>query len=383
MKKIIIASILLCLHGLLVAQSQGNMTAVPERPSPGDEIKITYNPSRIPLKNSSVVSAIVYAYVNYRWQVLDLPLQKSGKSWQGKLKSSPEWGFFAVKFMAGDSIDNNNDQGYGVMFYDKGRTAPGAYAGWGLLRSPSYGYGIPNYYKNFRISDTATYFWMNQEISFHPNEASVALSIPFAQSLLRYSGKNAMARLNNVIAFLTKKGTEDALWRAHKVQLLAGPKEKADSLQAAIVQQFPNGNLAKLKAYQAMQFEKDAAKKLVLSKEFLQWFPEANASKEFDDANLIKYSTVYNNIVLMSDKESYAVMKQYINELPYASVIFLYYKLIDIMHKRKDMPDAELHPPSVMLFNRIEQFKSVVPNEYWYLSPKEWMQQIEKDMASF
>lgn len=369
------------------AQSK-NFEYNPVHPLPGSSIQITYDTKGTPLSGQKSVHGIVYAYSNYNWHTTDLNLTPTG---EGKFKATlpldKDFGLAAIKFLGGDSTDNNNDNAYVIMATDAKRAginAPSAYAGWSFLRADKQGYGVPGYFKKpVNLSDTAFYYWLNNEIMWHSAEAGEVLAVPFARSIQAFQGDAGMPRIKNIVKFLQQKDSEVNLLRARSI--LAGvlkDKFRTDSLDSVMIKRFPNGELAKVNAYKAYNLERDAEKKRALGEAFLKKFPQNKAYNDFDKEFRINYSNIYQTIIIIASmKKDYTPLNQYLNELDFPAFVNLHYKLIEIWHNRKDIPDAELLPYANKMFTRMEQTKDVVPADYWYLSPMQWKAQYEQFLA--
>lgn len=359
-----------------------NFTYTPQKPLPGDHVEISYNPSGTPLAGKKEVHAIVYSFNNYRWQTSDLKLEPSGSGFKASLQLDKNCGIAAFKFISADSTDNGHDEGYAIMTIDPehpGINAAGAYAGWGFLRSENRGYGVPGYYKSLSISDTAFYFWMNNEIKWHPKEASHIIAVPFARSVYAYEGEAAIPRIHRVIDFLKKSGSEDDLLSIRTIYLqVLKQKTVADSLDTVMIKQFPKGSIARLKAYKAFASERNLEQMRSKGEQFLTDFPQASTNQEFDEQNRIDYANAYQAVIILGFmQKDDAALNRYINQLPFSALINLYYKIIEIPHDRKDQPDTYLLPYAQQLFSRMEALKNVVPADSWYLSPLQWREQYE------
>lgn len=371
------------------AQQSSNFTYEPQKPLPGQTIEITYDPTGTPLAGQKDVHAIVYAYNNYRWQTSDLSFKPAANNkFNATLALDKSFGLVSLKFVAGDSTDNSNDMSYTIMAAAPAGSpynAPGAYAGWGLLRANRFGYGIPGYFKKEpKLTDTAFYYWMNNEITRHPKESSEELAVPFAQGVLVYQKEAAIPRIRNVINFLNKQGGEENLLKIRKIYAtVLGQKTSVDSLDEVMVKEFPKGNVAALRAYKHMNQERDYNKKSALAEQFLADFPASQANKQFDSDNNISYSSVYQTLVILNVmNKNYDIIKKYINEMSYSTLINIYYKVIQIAHDRKDVADEKLYPYAKLIVDRMDLLRSQKPDEYWYLSPLEWQKQFDGYFAS-
>ena len=230
------------------------------------------------------------------------------------------------------------------------------------------------------IKDSAVYFWMNQEISFHPKEASEALAVPFSQALYNMQGEPSLPRINRVIAFLGKNATEENSMKIWAIMNATGKSKTAiDSLEQVILASYPNGNLAKAKAFKEFNFERDFNKKIELGKAFLKQFPYKETELRFNEKHYINYTSVYLSIALQGViKKDFSPLVALSTELPFNSLATIYYKCIEIAHKRKDVDDQTLLEPSMALMKRMESFKNQRPAEYWFLSPYEWSLEYDK-----
>ncbi|WP_169927076.1 TlpA disulfide reductase family protein [Mucilaginibacter auburnensis] len=372
---------MLALCSTIKAQEK-NFVFEPQRPKPGETVQITYDPEGTPLEGQKLVKAVVYSYSNYAWKASDVHLHQVGNQYKASVTLDKQCGLVAFKFKGGDSTDTNNEKGYAFMTIDPEHpsvNAPGAYAGWGFLRSQNRGYGIPGYYKNLAISDTAFYYWMNNEISWHSKEAGTKIAVPFSKATYAYQGDVALPRLQRVIAYLTKESGEDNMLRVRQIYLqVLKRKASADSLDAVLLERYPKGSIARLNAYKVFTATRDQDMMQKLSSKFLEEFP-TTTNAEFDEQNGVKYGNVYQAAILLSvAKGDYTVLDRYVNQLPLATLINLYYKVIEIPHKRKDIPDEKLLPYAVKLAKRIEEIKNTPQPEGWYLSPEEWSDQCEK-----
>ncbi|WP_432328262.1 TlpA family protein disulfide reductase [Mucilaginibacter sp. P25] len=378
--KLLLVLSLIGLYSVVSAQDK-HFTFEPETPKPGETVQITYDPAGTPLAGKKDIQGIVYSYNNYHWQTSDLPMQQSGNVYKAALILDKKCGLAAFKFKSGDTTDNGNDQGYAIMTIDPehpGVNAAGAYAGWGLLRSQSRGYGVPGYYKNLAISDTAFYFWMNNEVKWHPQEASQVLAVPFAQSLYAYQKEKGLPRIDRVIAYLYKVGGEDNLMRIRQIYMgTLNRKSSADSLSDIILVKYPKGSLARLKAYRAFTSERKPDQMVIKATEFLKEFPQTTDA-EFDLQNNLSYTNAYQAVILISAmKGDYSPIEKSASNLSISALINIYYKLIQIPHDRKDLPDTKLLPYAKILVSRMDEVKNIVPADYWYFSPSEWHEQYE------
>jgi len=373
--------------GVAFAQTPTSFRIVPEKANPGQDIEIVYDAAGTILNNQKNVSAVVYAYRNYKWYASDLNLRGSGKVWKAPYKVPADCGIIAVKFKADTLVDNNKEEGYFTMFLDKDRAgliAKGAYAGWGLARSPKYGMDIPGYIKFEGISDSATYHWLNQEISFNQSAKSV-LVYPYALATKATYKNDAGPRLQKVLNYLKRADASEVdLLNARKILVrIVQDKATADSVDKVMLQRFPKGSLARLNAFKAMPVGSDVSLLLKSNRQFLIDFPEQGGNEEFARENRIDYPTIYQNIIVLgtyADK-NYAELDKYIGKIPFSILPTLYYKIVEIPFSRKEVSEKALLPVSEKIIKRIEMLRDNRPDEYAYFSPEEWVKFVNGSIA--
>lgn len=368
------------------SQTKPNFRSIPEIVHNGDTIKVEYDASNTILKDRKV-SAVMYSYQDYIWYASDVTLNGKNNNWSVSVIVPKNCGLLAFKFKADTLVDNNHDQGYFFMLKDKKRAgimAKSAYAGWAFSRSPKYGKDIPNYIKFDGISDSATYHWLNQEITYNQESKSV-LVYPYAVATNATFKNDAPPRLQRILAYLKRAdATESDLLNARKILVtLLQDKKTADSVDKVLMQKFPHGSLARLAAFKAIPTGSDMKPMLEGFRKFLTDFPEAGTDKAFNEDNRINYDLIKQSIIVFSSyaEKNYTDLDKYLNELSFGMINNLYYKIVDIPLKRKEVAEKILLPVSEKLVKRLEFIRVNRPAEYSYLSPKEWVEMVNNAMA--
>lgn len=384
---IILAGLVFGLSLLTSAQVASNVSCVPEKPVQGDDIHLTYTPTN-GITQKDEVSGIIYLFQNYKWEVDDLSLKKEGDNWTSTYKLPENCGLFALKFYV-DTIVDTNPKGYGYVWFVYAKDsalAAGAYAAWGLMRSPDYAYTIPDYFElpASAIADSVTYFWINQEISFHQKEAAPVLAYEYAKSLEKSGMTDGSEKIQRCLQYLMNNPTEKNLLKAEAIyRTVLNNSEKADSVNKINIGKYPLGAISRLTAYRTANLERDMDKHLKLFSEFLVNYPEREADKEFNDANFISYDNIYLSFLLWDlYNNKWESIAEYTPKLSLFGAINAYYKAIDIAHKRKDKTDEFLYPYAKIIIDRILETKDPKPDAYQFLSPKQWDNEFESLMAS-
>lgn len=360
----------------------------PERPVAGQPITISYSPAGTPLAGKAGVRAVVYNFLvdNLRWVAQDVALQPGAKSGELTGRFTPEAGagFTAYKFVAADgTTDNHRDQGYIYMLGDAARPgllAPGAYMGYGVLRKPDFGLGIPGYFDKYTIGNDALFYWLSQELRYHPEEGP-ALMPQFLGALKAYQPDTYQPRARHGLALASRQPNlreVDLLGIYYGYASVLGDKTKADSVAQVLNQRFPQGYLARQTQYNEIKFLRDATQKLARWEAFLQAYQPA-AAYEVPARYAIDYDRAYQDIILLHmAQKDYAALNTYVPKLRYAGLITMYYKAVEISIRPNLLTPAQALPYATLLMTRIDAMRNQRPEEFAYLSPQEWQQYFAK-----
>lgn len=383
---ILLSLFLLCCNVFSFAQGPANFTFLPEQPENGKTVEIHYSTKGTPLAGKKKIAAVIYEFNNYKWEAVDLAFTGANDSWKATLNVPENCGIIAFKFKADTLVDNNKDQGYFMILRDKDRkglNAPGGYAGWGLARSPKLNRMIPGYMKFNGISDTASYYWLSQEIAYN-QQSKATLVMPYAIAVKNYLKDGAGTKLGLVVKFLTRAdASEDELLKARTITgNLLGDLKAKDSIDVVLKARFPKGSLARLAAFKTIGAQKEMADVVKISEQFLADYP-VSTNAAFDAENRINYGVIYQNIILISQYlyKNTAALDKYISFIPYETLGNLYYKAVEIPFSRKDQSPQTLFPTSELLIKRYDYFLANKPEEYGYLTASEWKDEMNRSRA--
>ena len=354
----------------LDGSSQG---IVPGRVIAGEDLSITCHG-----RNVAGVSVVMYVYDTlYRWHVYEQGMSKTDdSSWTTKFVMPAPAGFVAYKFRIGEEVDNNKDMGYFTMVYRKdGRYMPGAEAGYGLIRSPGYEMGVPGYFRQFTISDTATWMWLSNEI-LRNQGARTALVLPYLRAERRAFPERLAAEAGRALYYLLNLRTgEEPMIKAWIIcKELLHDTLRADSIRQVAIMQYPGGGLARLEAYNRTLKARSIDERSATAKAFIKDFPYKDEEERMDQLLGINYYTVYRTactIDIAAKKPE--IVLEYKNSMPLDNIPEAYYKTVEIPYEDwKTMEAGQAFPLSDALYQRMLFFYDHPSARYWYDSPSEW-----------
>lgn len=252
-----------------------------EKPQAGSLISFNYQATGGPLENHDTLSCTVYLYEDYLWRMDDVTLTRVEKNqWKGTYQLSDNCALFALSFLAGEMwnrIIDNNDENGGYVFTTldtQGKMLPGGYLGWGTFRKPSC-FHIGNYFQKFDIQDEAVEMWTTKEMEHYAANLPKFVDIYMNMVALRMGEKNKKA-----VDFLFQKinkefavtefiyATFENIYR-FKLQ----DKEKADSIKAIVLKQYPNGFTARAQMFHQIEAMPLGEERLTQTEGFFKKYP--------------------------------------------------------------------------------------------------------------
>lgn len=357
----------------------------PEHPNPGDEVTLTYDASNGPLSNAKYVNGVVYTYDNFKWLINDITLKADGdKKWTAKMKLSDHASFINCVFKSDTIVDRGEKMPHAYMFAQ----VPGAYTGWGLLRSRAFMDEVPNVvHDSAYIRDEVGLMWIKYELQYHPetrkNVFSYGLKFkqqstegdvsPIFKKELRFilSENN----LSNVTQYQIQK----------TLGLMPQPANKAftDSVQKVLVTKYPNGVWARDLEIKKIFNEADFNKKVALYNAFEKNFPQSNFQDVLTDTEALFYDKMYKaiayNYIVKNKDYNYAINN--VKKASYGIVLDYAWHLVSIPFDR-DQEGSEktsletLKKYADVIYPELESREAFVPKEYAQkLSLKEWQEQ--------
>lgn len=378
------------------AQHSSVLKTVPSLPKQNEPLTILYHPAPA----DSPISVLAYVYDTlYRWRVYELPMRPAGDTaWAADWMLPGNAGFvaYAVHTTAGN--DNFNDQGaFTMVRSDHAAYQAGAEAGYGLLRAPAYGLGVPGYFKNFSISDTAAYMWLSNEIIRHHNSA-MKLVLPYVRAKLRFLRNEGRPEVVRAVDYLLRLkqvelsglpsdggGAEEPLVKAYIVcSQYLGDSARADSIRNVILVQWPHGALARLEAWQKANHATKADDRLKLTKAFVTTFPYDEAHAQMDHILGIDYYRIFRDLLAISIAQGHSEAVGLYGLLPLYNIPEAYYKAVEIPYddwKSKDA--AHAYGLSDTLYRMMLFYCRHQPASMWYYSPREWSELTEKTFSSY
>lgn len=363
----------------------------PEHPNPGDEITITYNAAGGPLSNAMYVNGVVYTFDNFKWLANDITLKAVGdKKWETKMKLSNHASFINCVFKSDTIADKGGKFPHVYMFAQ----VPGAYIGWGILRSRAFENEVPNVvHDSAYIADQVGLMWINYELKYHPESRKKIFYYGLKLKQLA-SGKDESAAIKKELRSLLTDTNLDhtAQYDIQKtLNLLENTANKAfiDSVQKVLVTQYPLGVLARDRKIQEIFREVDFAKKVKLYADFEKNFPQNKFEDVYTDLESLYYDKMVKSIAYsyIVNNKDYNYALNSIKTVSFRNLLDYHWHLVSIPFNR-DHDGIEkssietLKKYADMIMGELENRLTFIPKMYeGKLSLNEWKQQALQMLA--
>ncbi|OOV20389.1 TlpA disulfide reductase family protein [Flavobacterium sp. LM4] len=361
------------------------LTLSPEHPNPGDEVIITYNAANGPLANAMYVNGVVYTYDNFKWITNDVTLKAAGdKKWETKMKLSAHASFINCVFKSDTIVDKGEKMPHGYMFAQ----VPGAYTGWGILRSRAFENEVPNVvHDSAYIADQVGLMWINYELQYHPESRKKIFYYGLKLKKLASGKEQSVAIKKELRSLLTDTNLDHTTqYDVQKtLNLLENTKDKvfSDSVQNVLVAKYPYGVLARDKQIQEIFREVDFAKKVKSYTEFEKNFPQNKFEDVYTDIESLFYDKMIKSIVYgyIVNNKDYTYALNSVKKVSFGNLLDYHWHLVSIPFDR-DHDGIEkasietLKKYADIIMPEIENRLTFVPKMYaGKLSLKEWQEQ--------
>ena len=253
------------------AQTDSHLNLSDKYPAAGEKVIFTYDPSGTVVDGKKDVSAVVYYLDNKDYPTMDIDLKADGKLLKGEINVNQAAKAFFIKISSGESVDNNNDNGYVYLVYKDKQPVEGAYASEALI----YSY-IGKRYAQIKPDTKTAIDLYKKEFNLYPKSEKEYQSNYY---VLIARSPVYKAAVDQKIIDLEKSTDEKDLLLATNLLTTAKNIKQADSLNKVIKTLFPNGLTAKNELGASVMREKDLSKKDSLYNVFIKQFPGDPADK--------------------------------------------------------------------------------------------------------
>ncbi|MDR2906965.1 MAG: TlpA family protein disulfide reductase [Bacteroidales bacterium] len=396
MKKILLLILISLMSAAICAQDAKPWQVIPQYPTDSTETTITYNSNLTSLAGSKAITGVIYFCIDGDWTAQDLDLKCDNGIYTSTFPIPNRAILFLCKFYneTGDWDTGPSAIGsYGMFMYDIANNRPRARGGAFLYRSLAYSksfekYAVSGYLKDeHKVDDSTT----NTIIRFQAALPQTATQALYFFNYLRNSLEPGVHN-EKIAGDIDKLSTienmdEIVLIRAAETsRTILKNQGKADSIEATILERFPDGLLARDREIRRLFSEKDYEKKFSGLEAFVKRFPSENYTQPQTPADEIFYYRLYWDILRQLPDKAYNldVLAKYLPMMTFPDVLEAYHRSIYLPFDKKLKTADELRPYAEIIFAELNKringtedlFYSA--NKRARYSPAQWHQQALK-----
>jgi Thiol-disulfide isomerase and thioredoxins len=227
------------------------------------------------------------------------------------------------------------------------------------------------------VSDTIVYHWLDQEVR-NCRASNVPMASLYIEAMRSANIDNVENEAKRVVKYLLNEGSEDALLGAMRITQMSN-SQQSDSISKAILAKYPKGKWALKCQYDLVIKVKDDNQKKGAFLQLLNDFPRNDEFDSMLDAYGHTYDGIYQTIIYIdyinNQNDS---MLSYVHKMSFGGVLNVFYRLVDIPHKRKDITDKELYPLAKNIVDYLDVIRKTKPYRYAYLTDSEWENKVER-----
>jgi len=255
------------------AQTDSHVILSDSYPKAGETVTVTFDPAGTVVDGKSNITAIVYYLDNKDYPAADIDLKPESGLLKGNISIPDQAKAFYIKISADNQVDNNNEKGYVYLVYKGKQPVPGAYASEAYMLTSGMGTQLAKIKMIDKDAGLALY---KQEFDLYPQSEK-----EYQANYYLYLARNPeyKAQVADKIESLEKSSDEKDLMLAANLLRMTKNIKAAESLNAVIKSQFPEGTVAKNELGMAFSRQQDVAKKDSLYHVYIDKFPESATDK--------------------------------------------------------------------------------------------------------
>lgn len=290
----------------LLGAAQQHFEVMTKKPVPGSVIVIEYMPRNTALQGVKDVEAVAYLLEGALPLAKNIPLVQEGGIFRGKVKTNDSTRAVFFAFSKDELRDNNNDEGYYTVLYDKkGNVVPGA----GLALAQAFG----NYggIWGLKRSKEKSEEWSQKEFANPAAKTKFATEYFSFLSRSKEEADKALLKAEMAKALQGGKLSEADLLKVRMLyQNALKDKQSAEAVTAQLTKRFPNGIWLRNDVVSTFYKQKTLAEKL---KAFNEYTTNAGPLTKDEEATIGNMASSL--AVMYADSGNYDAAKAYLAKI--------------------------------------------------------------------
>ena len=219
--------------------TEGPLTLSSAKPQTGERLTIQYKTDSGKLAGQANPECTLYYAVKKKVYAISLQLTDSAKALHGSFTLPDSAQTFALKFSAGDAVDDNGGKGYVFPVYKSGNPVPG-----GLAAESGFYSGLGSYVLGIKSNSDTAVSLLEKDITANP-EIKSDWETTYLSELITVKKDSAYPVVLSAIPSLLsgKKVQESDYMAVRGLYSRMKMTPEADSMKTVILHKFPKGTM--------------------------------------------------------------------------------------------------------------------------------------------
>lgn len=270
-----ICALLFCLS--LQAQ---HLTISPEKPSPGEIIKLSYDPSGSALEGQTEIEFVAFLFENDLPKAKEILMAAKDGLFTGQIITTTKTQAvaFSIKDTTGEKADDGAGKGYKTLCYDQ--TTGNPVSGANLAKAAMY----TTYARllNIERNEEKAFNLVKQEFKTDPAaKANPDYYSIYATLAKRQDDAEALGEITQEVARISKlkKAEEEQLQLGYELALTIEDNEQSDAFKKTLLEKYPKSELVQKELRDNFRATKDLSTQLVFFDKYQQRFGQQENAK--------------------------------------------------------------------------------------------------------
>ncbi|OQX89030.1 hypothetical protein B6D60_00300 [candidate division KSB1 bacterium 4484_87] len=350
-------------------KEQGTFTFLPENPQQGQEVVVKYHPKGTPLESAKTVEMLAYQFFGPEMPtVINAAMEKKEGKWTATFTPADSATLVAVNFRSGETVDNNDRQGYFIKLYDdEGNVAAGANG------SLAYIFYTGAYPLDIKTDRPRALRLLNEEFAAHPGlkEKLFSLYLDLIVRTDRENGKEKVKAILDSIEALPEISLKQKELLASWYNRV-GEQEKSDKYYQEVIKADPTGTFAEMRQFKEFRAYQDVNKKIAFYKNYSKNFPKG------------RYTDYISSVILrdLAQKKQFDVAENFISNIVLEPTATMYNSLAwDMVEEGINLNSAaQIAKKGVELARK--QLDAPISEKPSYLTEAEWRERLKTPLGN-
>jgi thiol-disulfide isomerase/thioredoxin len=303
-------SICLTICALLLGLSlqAQHLTISPEKPSPGETLKLSYDPSGSALEGQTEIEVVAFLFENDQPKAKEVVMAVKDGIFTGQLNTTTNTQAvaFSIKDLNEEKVDDGDGKGYKTLCYEQatGKPVPGA----NMAKAAMY--TTYSRFLNIDRNQEKAFNLVKQEFKNYPSaKSNPDYFTTYAALAKRQDDADALGEISEEIKRISslKKADEEQLQLGYELAMTIEDNVQSEAFKKTLLEKYPKSELVQKELRDNFRATKDLNTQLVFFDKYQQRFGQMENAK----ADINYFAAVISS--QYAKEENWEKFEQYLN----------------------------------------------------------------------